>query len=94
MKLLDFRWSYLFFLVLAVGYAFFTLLGPHGVPSWMQKRRDIQAFEQRIEALQRENDRREERIRSLEQDQAEQERVIREQLIFVKEDETVYVLGR
>ncbi len=79
-------------LLLTVGYAFFTLRGPQGIPGLAEKRRQIQELEKRNSVLAREIEARRERIDRLRESPSLQELEIRKQLKYVHPDEKVYVL--
>lgn len=79
-------------LLLAVGYAFFTLRGPQGIPALAEKRRQIQEMEKRNGALARENEVKRDRIVRLRESPSVQELEIRQRLKLVHPDEKVYIL--
>ena len=84
--------GFAFALLLTVGYAFFTLRGPQGIPGLSEKRRQIQEMEKRNGALAREIEARRERISRLRESPSLQELEIRKQLKYVHPNEKVYVL--
>lgn len=79
-------------LLLVVGYAFFTLRGPQGIPALAEKRRTIQEMEKRNAELARENEIRRGRIVRLRESPSVQELEIRQRLKLVRPDEKVYIL--
>ena len=78
--------------MLIVGYAFFALRGPQGIPGLIEKRREIQALEERNSVLARENEEKRARISRLRDNQTVQELEIRRRLKLVKPDEKVFIL--
>lgn len=87
------RFAYILAIVLVAGYALASLRGPRGVSALMEKRRQIQALEHRNAELEKEIERRRDRIQRLNSDPNEQERVIQERLKLVRPGEKVYILG-
>jgi cell division protein FtsB len=79
-------------ILLVVGYAFFALRGPQGVPALLEKRRQIQQLEQRNAMLAREIELKRQRIRRLRENQDEQELEIRQRLKLVRPGEKVFIL--
>ena len=79
-------------ILLAVGYAFFTLRGPQGIPALAEKRQQIQALERRNAGLAREIEIKRERIGRLRESPSLQELEIRQRLKLVHPDEKVYIL--
>jgi cell division protein FtsB len=73
-------------------YAVIALSGPQGVPALMEKRREIVRLQEQNATLQRENERKKERIRVLEEQPAQQELEVRKQLNLVKPGETTFFL--
>lgn len=84
--------GYAIAILLAVGYAFFTLRGPQGIPALAEKRREIQELEQRNAALARQIEMKRERIDRLRESPSLQELEIRQRLKLVQPDEKVYIL--
>lgn len=84
--------GYAIAILLAVGYAFFTLRGPQGIPALAEKRRQIQELEQRNATLAREIEIKRERISRLRESPSLQELEIRQRLKLVQPDERVYIL--
>lgn len=80
-------------MVILVGaYGWVFLRGPQGLETLIEKRREIRALEERNANIQRENDRRKERIRRLEDSRSEQEMEIRKQLKLQRPGETTFIL--
>lgn len=75
----------------AASYAVVTF--PKGVSAFLERRRQVSAMEKRVENLEKENRRIEDRIKRLTDDPAEQERIIKERLKYVHPDEKVYITG-
>jgi cell division protein FtsB len=84
--------AYLSAILIAVGYAFFALRGPQGIPALAEKRRQIEALEKRNAALAREVEAKRERINRLRESPSLQELEIRERLKLVHPNEKVYIL--
>ena len=78
--------------LVTVGYAFFTLRGPQGIPALAEKRHQIQELEKRNAALAREIEVKRERINRLRESPSLQELEIRQRLKLVHPDEKVYIL--
>ncbi len=79
--------------LLGVGvYMYATLRSPQGISSVMEKQREIRGLQQQNADLEREIQRKRERIRKLKEDRNEQEMVIRERYHLLKEGETTFVL--
>jgi cell division protein FtsB len=91
MKSSVIRFAYALALVMAVGYAFYTMRGPQGVAAWTKKRQEIRDLEERNAGLSRENQLKREYIERLRQNQAEQELEIRRRLKLVKPNEKVFM---
>ncbi|MCL4402775.1 MAG: septum formation initiator family protein [Acidobacteria bacterium] len=79
-------------ILVVVGYAFFTLRGPHGIPALMEKRQEIQQLEKRNGDLAREIELKRDRIDRLRESQSEQELEIRQRLKLVRPGEKVFIL--
>lgn len=84
--------GYALAILLAVGYAFFTLRGPQGIPALAEKRRQIQQLEERNATLAREIEVKRERIGRLRESPSLQELEIRQRLKLVQPEERVYIL--
>jgi cell division protein FtsB len=79
--------------LLGVGvYMYATLRSPQGISSVIEKQREIRGLQQQNADLEREIQRKRERIRKLKEDRNEQEMVIRERYHLLKEGETTFVL--
>lgn len=81
-------------LLLVAGYAFLMLRRPHGVSELMEKRHQIEQLQKRNAALEQEIQRRQEHIRRLTDDPAEQELEIRQRLKLVRPGDKIYVLPK
>jgi cell division protein FtsB len=86
------RIVYVLAIVVVASFAVFSLAGPRGIPSLAEKKRQIQTLERRNEELVKDVERTKDRIRRMESDPDEQERVIKERLKLVGPGEKVYVL--
>ncbi len=86
------RTVYVVAIVVVAGFAVISLAGPRGIPSLLDKNRQIQVLEKRNEELSKDIERTKDRIRRMESDPDEQERVIKERLKLVGPGEKVYVL--
>lgn len=73
-------------------YAVIALSGPQGMPALMQKRAEIVRLQEQNADLQRENERKRERIRILEEQPDQQELEVRKQLNLGKPGETIFFL--
>ena len=69
-----------------------ALRGPQGIQSLLEKRRLIRQMEEQNASMARENNRRRERIRLLEDNPSEQEMEIRKQLKLLRPGETTFIL--
>lgn len=79
--------------VLLLGvYALVALRGPQGVPALLEKREEIVRLQEQNATLQREIERKRERIRILMEQPEQQELEIRKQLNLGKEGETIFFL--
>jgi cell division protein FtsB len=72
--------------------AVIALRGPQGIPALLEKRREMRALMERNEELRRDLERRRDRIRKLNDSQAEQEMEIRKKLKLLKPGETTFIL--
>lgn len=79
-------------ILLAAGYAFFTLRGPQGIPGLTEKRRQVQELEKRNAALAREIEMKRDRINRLRESPSLQELEIRQRLKLMQPNEKVYIL--
>jgi cell division protein FtsB len=87
------RLGYIAAFVIVVGYAFFALRGPKGIPGLLAKEHQIEQMEKHNAGLAEENERMRERIGRLANNPAEQELEIRERLKLVHPGEKVYLLN-
>ena len=79
-------------LCLACGYLWIALRGPQGFGALLDRRSEIRQLEDDNAALARENERRREHIRRLEDSRSEQEMEIRKQLKLLRPGETTFIL--
>ena len=86
------RLGYLLAIALVAGYGWIALRGPQGIPALLEKRREIRQLQEDNAAIARENDKRRERIRRLENNTSEQEMEIRKQLKLLRPGETTFIL--
>lgn len=86
------RGGYLLIVVVAGIYGWVALRGPQGIHALLEKRREIRQLQEQNASVARENDRRREHIRRLEQSQSEQEMEIRKQLKLLRPGETTFIL--
>ncbi|HJT89822.1 MAG TPA: septum formation initiator family protein [Bryobacteraceae bacterium] len=87
------RFAYLAAFLLVVGYAFFTLRGPRGIPALLEKQHEIEQMEKQNGELARDVERKREHIQRLTDNPAEQELEIRQRLKLVHPGEKVYILN-
>jgi cell division protein FtsB len=78
--------------ILATAYGWMFLLGPQGLQTLIEKRREIRQLEERNANIRLENERRKERIRRLQESRSEQEMEIRKQLKLQRPGETTFIL--
>jgi cell division protein FtsB len=78
--------------LLAGAYGWMFLRGPQGLQTLIEKRREIRDLEEKNANIRRENDRRKDRIRRLEESRSEQEMEIRRQLKLQRPGETTFIL--
>ena len=86
--------GYAVVILAAIGYAFFTLRGPNGIPALFEKRAQIRELEKRNEMLARQIELKREKIRRLRESQSEQEMEIRQRLKLVRPGEKVFILEK
>ena len=86
------RIAYAVAFIFFAGYAVVSLAGPKGVSAWREKERQIQVQEKRNTELERANEEARARIDRLENDPAEQERIVRDRLKKVLPGERMFVL--
>ena len=79
-------------LAIVGAYAFIALRGPQGMPALMEKRRHIRELEEQNANLEREIQRKRERIERLKNSPSEQEMEIRKQLKLLRPGETSFIL--
>jgi cell division protein FtsB len=87
------RSAYVIVFLMVIGYAFFTLRGPKGIPGLLDRQRQIQEMEKRNTALAREIELKRERIDRLTDNPAEQEIEIRHRMKLVHPGEKIYIVG-
>jgi cell division protein FtsB len=73
-------------------YAFVALQGPNGIPGLIEKRRQVKELELVNQRLHREIEEKQDRIKRLEQNPADQEFEIRQRLKLAKPDEKIYII--
>jgi cell division protein FtsB len=93
MRVPIFRFLFALAFFAVVAYAFVSLRGPNGIPGLTQKQREITDMERRNAALAKEIERKQEHIKRLTNNPAEQELEIRDRLKLVKPNEKVYITG-
>jgi cell division protein FtsB len=86
------RAGYLVAVALVFAYGWVALRGPQGIQALIEKRREIRQLQEQNAAIARENDRRKERIRRLQNSTSEQEMEIRKQLKLLRPGETTFIL--
>ena len=77
---------------IAAVYALVAIRGPQGVPTLLEKQRQIRVLQEVNVDLARENEMKRKRIDRLRTSQAEQEMEIRERLKLLRPGETQYIL--
>ena len=82
----------LFLVCLASGYLWIALRGPQGFGALLDRRAEIRQLEEENAVLARENERRKDHIRRLEDSHSEQEMEIRKQLKLLRPGETTFIL--
>jgi cell division protein FtsB len=92
MKFSAVKLAYALIVLCGIAYAFFALQGPNGIPGLFEKRRQVREYEMANTQLQRTIEEKQERIKRLESDPAEQEMEIRQRLKFAKPGEQIYIL--
>jgi cell division protein FtsB len=92
MRSSGFKTAYALVVLLGVIYAFIVLRGPNGIPGLLDKRQLVHEYEESNLQLQKEIERREQRIERLESNPAEQEYEIRQRLKLAKPGEKVFIL--
>ena len=92
MNLLLRKTGYLTLFAMIAVFAVIALRGPQGIPVLMEKRREIQLLQEQNADLQKENERKRDRIVRLNESQAEQELEIRKRLKLLRKGETSFIL--
>ena len=87
------RLAYVMAFLMVVSYAFFTLRGPKGIPGLLERQHQIQEAEKRNASLAREIEQKQEHIKRLADNPAEQEKEIRQRLKLVHPGEKIYIVG-
>ena len=87
------RLAYVMVFLTVIGYAFFTLRGPKGIPGLIEKQRQIQEMEKRNDNLAGQVERQKEYINRLQNNPAAQELEIRKRLKLLHPEEKVYITG-
>jgi cell division protein FtsB len=93
MKISLVRTIYALVVLCGVIYAFVELRGPNGIPGMIDKRRQVHEYEVSNEQMHREIEQKQQRIKRLESDPAEQELEIRQRMKLAKPGEKIYILG-
>lgn len=78
--------------VLIATYGWIALRGPQGMDTLFAKHREIRQLQEQNAAMARENQRRRDRFRRLQESPSEQEMEIRKQLKLQKPGETTFIL--
>jgi hypothetical protein len=85
--------KYIAGLAVIVGYGLIALRGPLGIQSLLDKREEIRNLQEHNAGMQREVERRRDRIHRLAESSSEQEMEIRKQLKLLKPGETTFILS-
>jgi cell division protein FtsB len=93
MKISGVKTVYALIVLCGILYAFIVLGGPNGIPAMFEKRRLVKEYEVSNQVLQREIEQKQQRIKRLESDPAEQELEIRQRMKLAKPGEKIYILG-
>lgn len=93
MKISVVKTGYALIVLLGIVYAFVVLQGPNGIPGMFAKRRLVHEYEVSNQQLQREIEQKEQRIRGLQNDPAEQELEIRQRMKLARPGEKIYIIG-
>jgi cell division protein FtsB len=91
-RTLSRRGGYLLIVMMGGMYGWVALRGPQGIHALLEKRHEIRQLQEQNASAARENERRREHIRRLEQSQSEQEMEIRKQLKLLRPGETTFIL--
>ena len=86
------RKGWVFVTCLAAGGVWIAMRGPQGFGALLERRAEIRQLEEENANLARENGRRRDRIRRLEDSRSEQEMEIRKQLKLLRPGETTFIL--
>jgi cell division protein FtsB len=73
-------------------YGVVALSGPQGIPAWLDKQQEIRRLQERNTDLQRDVQRRRERIERLKHSPSEQQMEIRKRLKMLRPGETEFIL--
>jgi cell division protein FtsB len=73
-------------------YGWMALRGPQGIDALLAKHREIRMLEEQNAATARENERRRDHIKRLQDSQSEQDMEIRKQLKLIRPGETTFIL--
>lgn len=73
--------------LIAAALAYAWLVPQSGIPTWLSLRQEVAEAEQRIHALQRQNDALRDEVAALQRDPFAQERAVREELGWVRPGE-------
>jgi cell division protein FtsB len=92
MNLLLRKSGYLTVVVMVAICALIALRGPQGIPALMEKRKEIRLLQEQNADLQKDNERRRDRIVRLQVSGAEQELEIRNRLKLLRKGETSFIL--
>src|SRR5256885_962525 len=92
MKISGVRAVYAIVVLCGIVYAFIVLRGPNGIPGLLEKKHQVRVTEQENVQLQREIERKQERIRLLRDNPAQQEFEIRQRLKLARPGERVYII--
>jgi len=86
------RTLFLVAFVLIAAYGYVALQGPQGIPALQEKRREIRRLEEENANLARELQYRQDRIKKLQENPAEQELEVRKDLKLLRPGETSFIL--
>ena len=92
MKISLVKTAYAITVLCGVVYAFAVLQGPNGIPGLLAKRRQVKELELADQQMRREIEEKQQRIRRLEKDTAEQEFEIRQRLKLARPGEKIYII--
>lgn len=80
-------------LVGAGAFAVYTLRGPQGIPSFLERQEEIRRLQMQNSDLDRENQRTREQIERLRTSDSEKDRVVRERLKLLRKGEKTFIFG-